>query len=332
MPAPRKTSERPFVRDLADGDNVDTVFLVARKDVKTDKNGNAYLDLEVQDKTGVIPLKFWRVPAGVADTVRAQGFLRVKGRVKAFNNKPQIDASVCVAVPDADARIEDYLPASPEDPEALLERLAKILATVKNPHLSRLAAAFLDDADFVARFRRAPAAMKQHHACLGGLLDHTVSSLESGALVAGHYPWVDRDLVLTGLFLHDIGKMAELACDRAIAYTDTGELLGHIEIGAEMTREKIRALGNFPKNLETLLIHIILSHHGSHEWGSPRLPVTAEALVVHTIENLDAKLNSFKTAVDTPSGPDEHWTAWNNTFDRKLFRGFPPENTANRES
>jgi 3'-5' exoribonuclease len=222
--------------------------------------------------------------------------------------------------------LADFLPHTEQDVSKLYERLRGFLLKLTNPHLRGLAECFLMDQDFVRNFCRAPAGIRNHHAFLGGLLEHVVTLLDAADRLAPLYPDVDRDLLLMGVFLHDIGKVRELSYDRAFAYTDEGQLIGHLVIGVEILNEQVRRVPDltgepFPTELLLRLKHLILSHHGTYEFGSPKLPMTPEAIALHHLDNFDAKVHSFTRDIREDHNATSAWTPFNQSLQRRLFKG-----------
>jgi 3'-5' exoribonuclease len=316
---------RRFVDQLGDGENVDEVFLVADKQLRANRNGNLYLQLELRDRSGAMGARLWNTSDGLARTFDAGDFLHVKGKVQLFQGALQMILSSIERVASEKVELTEFLPHTDQDVEKLLARLRGFLGKVNNPHLRALADVFLMDEDFVRRFCHAPAGIRNHHAYVGGLLEHVVTLMDAADRVLPLYPELDRDLLLMGIFLHDVGKVRELSYDRAFAYTDEGQLIGHLIIGVEMLAEKVPRVPEltgdpFPAELLLRLKHMILSHHGSYEFGSPKLPMTPEAIALHHLDNLDAKVHSFTRDIrEDRSGTS--WTPFNQSLQRRLFKG-----------
>ncbi len=322
---------RRFVDQLADGEGVDEVFLVADKQLRANRNGNLYLQLELRDRTGSMGARLWNASDHLARTFEPGDFLLVKGKVQLFQGALQMILSHIERVSPDKVELTDFLPHTDQDVEKLLARLRGFLGKINNPHLRALADVFLMDEEFVRGFCHAPAGVRNHHAYVGGLLEHVVTLLDMADRIAPLYPEVDRDLLAMGVLLHDVGKVRELSYDRAFAYTDEGQLVGHLIIGVEMLNEKVKAVPDltgepFPKELLLRLKHMILSHHGTYEFGSPKLPMTPEAIALHHLDNLDAKVHSFTRDIrEDRSGTS--WTPFNQSLQRRLFKGSngPPE-------
>ena len=308
-----------FVADLQDGQAVASFFLVREKEIRTSAtSGKSWLRLSLADRTGTIEAKMWDNFADLAQTFAADDVVRVRGRVKLYRGEKELTVDQIQAAAEADYALDDFLPHTKHDVEKLFAQLREEIGTVRNPWLRRLLQAFVDDPDCAAKLKRAPAAMVMHHAYLGGLLEHIVSLCGLAKRVAQHYPEVDADLLLTGIVLHDIGKTEELSYARAINYTTEGQLLGHIIIGLAMVRRKIDAIPDFPRPLGTLVEHLIVSHHGEYEFGSPKLPAMREAVLLHHLDDLDSKMAAMRETLNQTPG-DELWSERNAALRRNLL-------------
>ena len=286
-----------FVRDLTRFENqtVTGYFLAATRQQRTKADGSSYLSLTLADSTGQIEARMWEI-AGVGEFA-AGDVLKLRGQVCRYQEKLQIKIDKLKCAEKADYDLTDFLPKTPNDVSisALWASLTGYVSSLMDPHLRSLLQLFLDDPAVAGAWREAPAAKSMHHAWIGGLLEHVVSLLDLCERIAPQYPEVHRDLLLAGAMLHDIGKLRELHWERTFGYTVEGQLLGHISIGAGMIDEKIAQVPDFPPRLRTLLLHIILSHHGRLEYGSPKLPMTAEALLLHYLDDLDAKMQTLRS-------------------------------------
>jgi len=316
---------RKMIQDLKSGDQIDQLFLLRSKLLRTARNGSLYMQLEFVDRTGVMPGRMWDASQELFDTFQPDDFVRVKGRVETYQNRLQTVVSFIQPRPDSEVDVTDFLPTTNKDVGAMFDRLVEIAKTVKHPGLRKLLASFLKDPDISEKFRRAPAAVQYHHAFLGGLLEHTLGVSEMALVVAEQYPDLDRDMLVTGVILHDVGKINEFSYERSFSYTDSGELLGHLYIGARMVEERAADIPELSPQTAEALVHLILSHHGEYEYQSPKLPMTAEALAVHHLDNLDAKINAFRGAMLRDRDPESRWTEWNRMFERRLFKGHDPE-------
>jgi 3'-5' exoribonuclease len=301
------------------GEEFRGTFLLKRVELKKTRTGKDYLDLEVGDRTGSLPGKLWDAEADLYRALTTSDFVEAAGRVESYNERKQAKFS---GVRPAEGTVDprDFLPRTPCDVRLLLERLRAIVRSMRSDWLRRLVSAFLEDPAFLAKFLEAPAAVANHHAYLGGLVEHIVSLTESCLRTCEAYPALDRDLMIAGAFFHDIGKVEEMSIARALEYSDRGRLIGHIVTGVLWLEERSRRIAGFPPELLDQLKHIVLSHHGEHEWGSPVLPLTAEAIALHQLDNLDAKLWAYDRAVRDSKENGSSWTEWVKVFGRKLYK------------
>lgn len=316
----------PCIRELSDGDHVDLVLLVRDKQVRTNRNGSAYLQLELNDKTGSIGARYWNVSDSETRAFDAGDFVRVKGKVQLFQGQLQLIAQAFERCRADEADLEDFIPASDASIESLLAELRQHLGRVEAPPLKALANAYLIDERFLEALCRAPAGIRHHHAYLGGLLEHIVSLLRVADRIVDLYPAIDPDLLRMGIFLHDLGKVRELMYDKGFIYSDEGQLIGHVVIGVEMLDEKLplaaELLGEaVPAELVLRLKHMIVSHHGTYEFGSPKLPMTPEAIALHHLDNLDAKVHNFSRTIQGDMNPASAWTPFDPQTGRRLFKG-----------
>jgi 3'-5' exoribonuclease len=317
---------RRFVQQMADGDTIEEVYLVTDKQLRANRNGNLYLQLELRDRTGAISARLWNAGEHLFRSFDSGDFLLIKGKVQLFQGALQMILSHLERIAAEKVELADFLPHTEHDVSKLLERLRGTLLKLSNPHLRALVECFLMDDGFVHDFCKAPAGVRNHHAFLGGLLEHVVTLLDAAERVLPVYPEVDRDLLLTGIFLHDVGKVRELSFARTFAYTDEGQLIGHLVIGVEMLNEKVAKVPDltgepFPRELLLRLKHMILSHHGTYEFGSPKLPMTPEAVALHYLDNLDAKVHSFTRDIREDRNSTSSWTPFNQSLQRRLFKG-----------
>jgi 3'-5' exoribonuclease len=317
---------RRFMEQLTDGEAIDEVYLVVDKQLRANRNGNLYIQLELRDRTGAMSARLWNAGEPLFRSFDTGDFLRVKGKVQLFQGALQMILTHLDRVEPEKVELIEFLPHTDQDVNKLLERLRGHLLKLTNPHLRALVECFLMDDPLMRGLRQAPAGVRNHHAYVGGLLEHVVTLLEAADRIAPLYPGLDRDLLLMGVFLHDIGKVRELSYDRAFAYTDEGQLIGHLVIGVEMLNEKVARVRDltgeaFPEELLLRLKHMILSHHGTLEFGSPRLPMTPEAIALHHLDNLDAKVNSFTRDIREDRNQASSWTPFNQALQRRLFKG-----------
>lgn len=316
---------RKYIKSLADGDQVEEVYLAADKQVRANRQGSPYLQVELRDRTGMIQGRMWNVGEQVARAFEPGDFVQARGKVQLFQGSLQMILTGITRVSADSAEMADFLPHTDKDVAALRQRLRALLGHVDNPHLRCLRDCFLADHAFMDRFCRSPAGVRNHHAFIGGMLEHVVTMLEVAHRISPLYPDVDQGLLLMGVFLHDIGKLRELSYDRAFGYTDEGQLVGHLVIGVEMLNEmaaRAAVLSGepFPSELLLRLKHLIVSHHGSLEFGSPRVPMTPEAIILHHIDNMDAKAHTFVRDIKEDAGPGP-WTTYSTSLERRLFKG-----------
>jgi 3'-5' exoribonuclease len=324
---------RSYVKDLCSGDNIDEVYLVSDKQLRANRNGNLYLQLDLRDKTGTVNARLWNATEALFHSFDVNDYLRVRGKAQLFQGAMQLILADLQLVEANRIDATDFLPHTPKDVDRLLARLREIMLGLSNPHLKALMEAFLMDDEFVRKFTAAPAGIKNHHAYVGGLLEHVVNLLEVASRVAPFYPQINADMLLAGVFLHDVGKIDELTYQKAFAYSDEGQLIGHLLIGMEYLSRKTTVAESltgeqFPLELLLRLKHMILSHHGNYEFGSPKLPMTLEAVALNLLDNLDAKIASFHDQMRDDRDPSSAWTQYNPSIGRKLFKGSCNGNSA----
>ncbi len=326
MAAPASATRRR-IADLSAGLFIDgDVFLIKQKALRTTSNGGLYIHAVLVDSSGQMLARMWNASQGLFDSIPEGAPVAVRGRVETYKGALQFIMEGVRALEPGSVNLTDFLPKSQHEIEPMWTRVKEILRTVRNPHLLALLGRFLNDGEFAEQFKRAPAARTNHHAFLGGLLEHTLSLMELALVVLPRYPQVDRDLVLAGLFLHDAGKTAELSCNAGFDYTNDGQLIGHIVRACIWIEERAREITDdrgaaFPRDLLHRLTHIIVAHHGKYEFGSPKLPATAEAFMVHYLDNLDAKLNMVFTAIAADPDESSEWTQWINALETRVYKG-----------
>jgi 3'-5' exoribonuclease len=311
-----------FVSDLKSNQSITTTFLVKSKEVKSKRSGEPYLSLTLGDKSGELDAKMWDNVEEVDRTFDRDDFIKVKGLVQVYRNRPQLTIHKLRRCHDGEIDFADYFPKTTKDVEEMFEQLLAIVDGIGNVHLRELLMSLLMDEDFAAKFKQAPAAKSLHHAWIGGLLEHTLSLCKLCKLVVQNYEGVDLDLLLAGAVLHDIGKVVELNYKRSFRYSTEGQLLGHMILELDIVNAKIAQLEAFPRELKTLIQHLIISHHGEYEFGSPKLPMFPEALLLHCLDNLDSKLEAMKLILRTDPNIEGDWTGYNAMFGRPLFKGF----------
>jgi 3'-5' exoribonuclease len=294
-------------------------FVVVSKQVKPKKSGEPYLALTLGDRTGQLEAKMWDNVEEALGAFEQEDFIKIKGLLNKYKNRFQITIHKLRRLGDSEVDFSDYLPKTTKDIGELWQTLAGFVASFQNPHLKALVEAFMSDPEIAEAYRSAPAAKSLHHAYIGGLLDHVVSLCRSCDLMCRNYPQVNRDLLLTGAFLHDIGKIHELTYNRSFSYTTRGQLLGHMIIELEMLQLKLSQVPGFPDELKTLLEHLIISHHGHYEFGSPKLPMFPEALLLHYLDDLDSKMESMRAHFERELGAEGPWSGYNPSLGRPLL-------------
>jgi 3'-5' exoribonuclease len=311
-----------FIRDLKPGDHFIGFYVLRYKHLEPfrDPSRGYFLTLILSDRSGQILARVWEEAEATADNLEQGLAVKVEGEVETYLDRTQIRVlRLRPAQPDEyDQR--DFVPSSERDPDELLEKLNAYIGKITNSHLRSLVEHFFTDQDFLGRFRQAPAAQRVHHAYLGGLLEHTVEVLTLCQTVLELYPQIDASLLLAGALLHDIGKLREYTWELDIEYSDQGRLIGHIVATDEMVMAALNTMPDFPSELALRLRHMLLAHHGRYEWGSPRRPMTLEAITLHHIEDLDAQVNRFSLLMQNrPSG--ELWTPYDRLLGRQLYAG-----------
>ena len=321
---------RKFINSLADRDEVDEVYQVFGKQLRPNRNGNLYLQVQLCDRTGAMSARMWNASDSVFRAFEDGDFVRVAGTAQLYQGAMQVIATHMAKVPKSDVDAEEFIPESPLDLDKLSRRLSEILRSITQPSLRALAETFLMDDAFMRKFCRAPAGIKNHHAYLGGLMEHVVQLLELCLRLADLYPTVHRDLLILGTFLHDMGKTEELSYDMVFSYTDEGQLLGHIIQAISLLDRKVQEAETLtgepiPPELVMRLKHMIISHHGEYEFGSPKLPMTLEAVVLTHLDSLDAKLHNFQQLIREDPNADSPWTLYQSGLGRKLYKGLAPD-------
>ena len=312
------TMKKTFIKDIRDGDSISDVFLVKRKGKGTSRNGAPYLIIQLVDKSGEIEGRVWEDANQFEKVFENSDFIKASGKVTQYQGKLQLSISNISWVDEKEVDLSDFLRTSERDVDELLIELKKIINSISDKFLKKLIFSFLDDPKFVVDFKKTPAAKGVHHVFMGGLIEHVLSMAQLTEKVVSHYKNLNRDILLAGVFFHDIGKVRELSVKRIFDYTDEGKLIGHLVIGLEMVDEKISKIKDFPENLALILKHMILSHHGTLAFGSPKVPQILEALVLSYLDDLDAKINTVETMLS--EAPENGWTEFNKFMDRSFFK------------
>jgi len=320
-----------YVSDLAADQTITSSFLVHDKELRTGRSGKLYLRLELGDRTGTIEARMWENFEETAAGVSRDDIVEVQARVDTYRGRQQLILDRLRRVQPEEVDPADYFPHTHEDVAKLFAEFRELAASVGDPWLRQLLAKVIEDPQILPLLERAPAAKTLHHAYLGGLLEHIVSLGKLGRVVAARYPELDADLLLTGALLHDIGKIHELCYRGSLGYTTEGVLVGHIAMALELVTKKMDALEGFPPRLKTLVQHLVLSHHGKYEFGSPCLPMFPEAVALHYLDDLDSKMAAMRATLASSAGEGD-WTERNPSLERRLLRldryrnGPPPRN------
>jgi 3'-5' exoribonuclease len=308
-----------YVTDLLSEQTITSFFLVHEKELRNTREGRAYLRLELGDRSGTIEARMWDQFENVAKDINRDDFVKVQARVELYRNRPQLAVQQVRLAKPEEIDLADYLPHTTADVEKMFAELRGYAESISNPWLKQLTLGMIADPEIARCYKRAPAAKVMHHAYLGGLLEHVISLCGMARRVATHYPELDVDLLLTAAILHDVGKLEELCYERAIGYTTPGQLLGHIVMELETVTRAIDKIPGFPAPLKTVVQHLLISHHGQYEFGSPKLPMIREAMVFHYLDDLDSKLGAVRVALAAPSG-DEEWSAYSPALGRKFLK------------
>jgi 3'-5' exoribonuclease len=308
-----------FVKDLEPDPSITSFFLVHEKEVRNTANGKAYLRMELGDRTGTVEARMWDQFELLAKEVNRDDFVKVQARVELYRNRPQLTLQQFRVAKPEEIDLGDFLPRTSYDIEELYKQVLGFIDGMKNPWLKRLCSDILSDPKIVERFKRAPAAKTMHHAYIGGLIEHVVGLCGLARQIAAHYLELDVDLLLTAALLHDVGKLDELCYERAVSYSVEGQLLGHIVMEIGTVGQVMDAIEGFPERLKTVVQHMLISHHGEYEFGSPKLPMIREALAFHYMDDLDSKMGAIRAALAVDSGEPE-WSAFSAALGRKFLR------------
>ena len=316
---------RQFISQLGDRDDVHEIFLVAEKQLRPNRNGQLYLQLRASDRSGTVNAMMWNAGDKVYNSFENGDYIQIIGSAQVYNGNLQIIVNELNKAEPDDVNEADFVQMASSEIEKLSARLAEMLRGMENLYLKNLAECFLMDEEFQRNFNAAPAGVKNHHAYPGGLLQHVVSLMELVLVVAPRYEVLNQDLLLMGAFLHDVGKIEELTYDRALGYSDSGQLIGHLVQGVLVLEKKVAEASElmqetFPNDLTLQLQHLIVSHHGRLEFGSPKVPMTLEAVALNFLDDLDAKIFTFEQLIREDVNTDSNWTVFNPALGRKLFK------------
>jgi 3'-5' exoribonuclease len=313
-------TKKQYVSSLKPGETVDDVFVLSEKNIAQKKDGKNYLNLAFMDKTGTLKGVLWENIEDTVERISAGDYVQVKGSVSEYRGMLQLVVRTTTRCAAEHVEPADFLPVTSRNIDAMFEKLQRITDTLKTPCFHDLFRLFWADAELVRLFKAAPAAKKMHHAYIGGLLEHTLSMAILVDRIAGHYTGVDRDLLLAGAILHDIGKIREFEFSSLIDYTSEGRLLSHIVIGIQIIDEKMKLVKNFPEEQAILLKHLVVSHHGVREFGSPELPKTIEAVLLNHIDEIDSKVKGIREFMASED-PNATWTSFHKLLDRHFYMG-----------
>ena len=312
-----------FINHIEPGEAIDNIYIVRDPILRSTTRGDLYIAMFLSDRSGQLNGRMWQATETIYKALPKPGFIHIQGRSELYQNNLQIIINNISVVDASSVCIDDFLARTEKDTTQMFEELTKIVGRIKNPQLKALVGEFMADAELMEKFHNAPGGMKLHHNYIGGLLEHTHNMLRVAVAILPLYPEVQTDLVLAGIFLHDIGKTEELSYDMAFSYTDSGQLIGHVVKSLLMINQKAETLRAKGTQIEQTVLdalgHIILSHHGQYDFGSPKLPATAEAFMVYYIDDLDAKIGQVKAAIDNELG-DSNWTAWKNALQTRLYK------------
>ncbi|MDJ0883503.1 MAG: HD domain-containing protein [Desulfobacterales bacterium] len=317
------TKKQQFITDMAPGARVDDLFVLAERTLSHKKDGNPYMNVVLADRSGQIKGVVWDNVEQMAAGVSRGDIVRVGGNVSEYRGALQLVVRTMAAEDPSRVDAADFVPTTDLDVDQLFERLQNLTRSIQTPWIKALFEDFWADPGFVARFKRAPAAKMMHHAYIGGLLVHCLSMAVLADKLAGHYSGVDRDLLIAGAILHDVGKVHEFDFATAIDYSDEGRLLSHIVIGLEMVEKRLQTLKDVPWDQANLLKHLIVSHHGAPEFGAVEPPKTIEAVLLHYIDEIDSKINAIREFMAKDASA-ETWTAYHRILGRHFYRGRAP--------
>jgi len=308
-----------FIEELKPGQEVNAAFALRVKKLLPLRSGAGhYLAVVLGDKTGQLEGRVWEAVDEINQNCQVGDIVQVQGQVTEYNGKPQVQIST-MSYKEGTIDPMRFIPSSTMNLAAAQKKLFSVLDSLQNAHLKSLLSFIFADEAFMNAFVTTPAAKRNHHATIGGLLEHTLGIASAAERIAPVYPAVDRDLLVTGALLHDMGKVEEYNFGTDIDFTDEGRLLGHIVLGAQMLEKYINQLPDFPQDLKLKLLHMIISHHGQYEWQSPKRPKFLEAALLHHLDMIDAAVDMFCSAVESREDPEDHWTGWVKGLDRYVF-------------
>ena len=313
--------KKVFVKDIQERDLVVSPFLVRDKIIGMAKNGRPYMTLKLMDCSGEVEGRIWDNVDEISARFKKDDFVQVSGKASVYMGRMQLIIKEIERIEESSVELADFLPVSSRPVVEMVDELTVLVDGLADPALKNLMQAFLADAEFMAGYTRAPAAKAMHHVYLGGLLEHSLAVAALAKDICQRYQDINYDLLVVGALLHDVGKVVELRYKRSFEYTDAGKLLGHIVIGVELVEEKLRSLQDFPQELAVHLKHLLLSHHGQYEYGSPKRPKTMEAVILNFLDDLDSKINGVRTHINREPDSESSWTQYHRLYDRYFFKG-----------
>ena len=312
-----------FINEVNPGETVDDIYLVKEPILRSTSKGDLYIAMFLADKTGQLNGRVWQASEEMYKAIPKPGFIHIQGRSEVYQSSLQIVVNNISVIDASKVKIEDFLARTDKDIDKMFAEAKRMAGAVKNKQLKAVVDEFLADEGLMKRFCSCPGGMSMHHDFIGGLLEHTWNMLRVASAILPLYPDIQADLVLAGIFIHDMGKTEELTYDTAFSYTDSGQLIGHISKSFLMLHKKAQALAAKGVKIDGAILdvlgHIVLSHHGEYEFGSPKLPATAEAFMVSYIDDLDAKMNQVTRLIEDEPG-DSNWTGWQKPLETKLYR------------
>lgn len=315
--------EHKFVNEIEPGEEINGIYLIKEAILRSTSRGDPYIAMFICDKTGQLNGRMWQASEKLYSALPKPGFVHIQGKSEVYQNNLQIVANNITVVDPKKVKVDDYLARTDKDVNQLFDEIKKTLEGIRNQQVKMIVKEFLADKDLMQKFQDSPGGTAMHHDYLGGLIEHTHNMLRVASAILPLYPRVQADLVLAGIFIHDMGKTEELSYDMAFSYTDSGQLIGHISKTHLMLSRKADALAARGMKIDAAVLdslaHIVLSHHGEYEFGSPKLPATAEAFMVYYIDDLDAKMNQVTSLIESEGG-DSNWTGWQKPLETRLYR------------
>ncbi len=310
-----------YISDFVENDTISEVFLIENKSLGTTRSGKPYINLDLRDKSDSISAKVWDDAEVIFKQLGLSDFVEVSGRVERYQNRLQLKVGSIRALKPEKIDIGDFLATTESDVDEMFDELKRLCTTVVDKNLHELLERFLSDDEFVKKLKKSPAAKMIHHSFIGGLLEHTLSVMQVCDKLAGHYSDLNRDLILTGAFFHDIGKVEEIDTGKGFNYTTEGNLIGHIVMGYRMVDEAMKEIKGFPDKLSIEVGHIILSHQGRHEFDSPVIPMFPEAILVHYADDLDSKIDICRKAIESSTSVDPEFTDRVWELETRVYKG-----------